>query len=396
MPIITTIPTKQNFSHQWRTVIQKGIKGTEKRSALFTWPRISLSSDFILPAYAQYSWMKRNLYKYIHDLWEIPIWYDKTLLTSQAVVGQAILEVEDPTNRHFYDGRDCIIISNGSYEKGTISVVGSDSNPQITLSDNLVNTWPANSLVLPLYKFRIQPVQEIDGIQEKPVQKISFDAREEFETLRAYSYFLPDSGLDTYLDHDLFLTPPKHAITSFYQHPHELLQMLGLGHEITHYDETELGLSLSYIFTNREDTWGFLKTFDSKKGRLGAFWIPSWNKDIIVTEAIAAANTVLTVTDLKYNDYYLSNDIINRHVWFRFPDQTYACRKITATPTDTSITLDSAIGKDVSADDLSSMLNSFLIFSRFDIDELSFGYSVGKYNSITTKLKTKGLVEESL
>lgn len=395
MPIITTVPTEQDFSHQWRTAIQKGIKGTEKRSALFTWSRLSLSNKFILPTYAQYSWMKRNLYKHIHDSWEIPIWYDKTILISEAAWGQAILEVEDPTDRHFYDGRDCIIINNGFYEKGTISVVGADSNPQIILSNNLTNTWPINSLVLPLYKFRIQPTQEIRGIQENPVQAISFDALEEYETLRSFSYSLPNSGLDTYLSHDLFLAPPKHAITSYSRHPYEILQMLGLGCEMSHYDETELGLKLSYIFTNREDTWDLLKMFDSKRGRLGSFWVPSWNKDIVVTEAISAADTILTITELEYDEYYLPSDVVNRHIWFRFPDQTYACREIVGAA-GIFIEIDSAIGKDVAAGDLSSMLNSFLIFSRFDVDEISFAYSVKGNNSIKTNLKTKGLVEESL
>lgn len=395
MPIITTVPTEQGFSHQWRTSIQKGIKGTEKRSSLFTWPRLSLSNKFILPTYTQYSWIKRNLYKYIHDLWEIPIWYDKTILTSDAVWGQAVLEVEDPTNRHFHDGRDCVIINGDSYETGTISEVGADSNPQIVLSGNLANTWPSGSLVLPLYKFRIRAVQEIKGIQENPVQTISFDATEEFETLRSFPYLLPSSALDTYLDYDLFLIPPKHAIASYSSHPYELLQMLGLGCEMSHYDETELGLKLSYIFTNKEDTWNLLKIFDSKRGRLSTFWIPSWNKDIIVTDAISAADTILTIEDLGYGEYYLPNDIINRHVWFRFPDKTYVCRKIIGAA-GIFIEIDSAIGKDVLVDDLSSMLNSFLIFSRLDVDEISFAYSVGKHNSISTNLKTKGLVEESL
>lgn len=391
--IITTVPTKQNFSHQWRTAIQKGIKGTEKRSALFTWPRISLSSEYKLPTYAQYSLIKRMMYKYIHELWEIPIWYDKTILSSEAASGQMELEIEDPTDRHFYDGRDCIIINDGSYEKGTISSINSDLS--ITLSGNLDNTWRAGSLVLPLYKFRIRPVQEIKGIQENPVQTISFDAQEEFETLRTFAYSLPSSDLNTYQDHDLFLIPPKYAITSFSNHPYELLQTLGLGCELSHYEETELGLRLSYILTGREDIWNLLNIFDSKRGRLGDFWVPSWNKDIVVTEAISATDTILTITDLEYDDYYLSNDIINRHVLFRFPNQTYACRKIVAAA-GIHITLDSAIDTDVLEGDLSSMLNSFLIFSRFDIDEISFAYSVDGNNSIKVNLKTRGLVEESL
>lgn len=396
MPVITIAPTKQNLSHRWRTSIQKGIKGTEKRSALLTWPRTSLSNKFILPTYAKYSWMKRNLYKYIHDLWEIPIWYDKTLLSSQSMVGQAELEIDDITGRHFYDGRDCIIINNDSYEKGTILSVGTDSNPLIILSGNLANTWPAGSFVMPLYKFRIQAMQEIKGIQENPVQTISFDAVEEFESLRSFSYSLPSSDLDTYLGHDLLLIPPRHAIVSWSSHPYDLLQFMGIGHEISHYDETELGLQLSYILTNRESLWNLLNAFDSKKGRFGNFWIPSWNKDIIVTEAISATDTVLAVTNLNYSNYYLSNDIINRHVYFRFPDKTYACRKIIGAPTDTSIALDSAIGADVSVDNLALMLNSFLIFSRFDVDEISYTYNVAGYNSVKVNLTTKGLVEESL
>ena len=299
------------------------------------------------------------------------------------------METEDPTNRHFYDGRDCIIIDNDSYEKGTISSINSDLS--ITLSGNLADTWPAGSLVLPLYKFRIQSIQEIEGIQENPVQRISFDAREEFETARSFSYSLPGSGLETYLAHDLFLTPPRYAITSLCERPFELLQVLGLGYSETHYDETELGLKLSFSLINKEYTWNLLKVFDSKRGRFDAFWVPSWNKDIIVTSTIADTDTVLTVTDLKYNDYYLSNTIINRHILIRFSNISYVCRKIISTPSATSIEIDSATG----ITGLPEMV-SFLIFSRFDMDELFLDYSVDKGNSITTELRTKGLVEEAL
>lgn len=389
MPIITTVPAEQDFSHQWKTSIQRGIKGNEKRSALFTWPRLSLSSKFILPTYAQYSWMKRNLHKDIHNLWEIPIWYDKAILVSQAIAGQTELEVEDLANRHFYDGRDCIIIGDGSYEKGTISSINSDLS--ITLSGNLAHTWPAGSLVLPLYKFRIQSTQEIKGIQENPVQTIAFDALEEFETARSFSYSLPSSGLETYLAHDLFLTPPKHAITSFCEHPYELLQALGLGYSSTHYDETELGLKLFFTLIGKEAVWNLLEMFDSKRGRFDAFWIPSWNKDIVVTSAIADTDTILTITDLDYDDYYLSNAIVNRHIFIRFSNDSYVCRKIISAPSNTSIEIDSATG----IAGLPEMV-SFLIFSRFDVDEISFSHKVDDHNSIRADLKTKGLIEEAL
>jgi hypothetical protein len=140
MPVLTIAPTKQDFSHQWKTSIQKGVKGNEKRSALFTWPRLSFSSDYNLGTYEKYSWMKRQLYANIHNLWDIPIWYDKTVLTSNAASGQAILNVESSANRHFYEGREVLLNDNTIYETGTILSIN-PANTAITLTANLTNSF---------------------------------------------------------------------------------------------------------------------------------------------------------------------------------------------------------------------------------------------------------------
>ena len=390
--ILAKTPKKQNISHQWRTSIQKGIKGAEKRSALFTWPRISLETEYFFSTQADYMWLKRNLYKYISSIWEIPIWYDKTTLISEAASGQKVLSVGATEHRHFYVGRDVVLICGGLSESATITTI--DSSTQITVEDNLTLTWPIGTAVLPLYEFRIENIQEM---KRKAILNygISILAKEAFESTRDFSYSLPSSGLATYLDHDLFLTSPlaKNASLS-YKHPYDLLQFLGIGLGHSHYDETEIGMKLGFNFSTKKTSQEFMNLFDSKMGRFGTFWIPTWSKDIIVTAAIEATDTILTIVDIKYNAFYFTNDIINRHLWIRFPDKSYVCRKIVAVPSSTHIVLDTAIDTAVAEDDLKDMLISFLVFSRFGADEIEAKHTTP--NLVSVNINTQGLVEEAL
>ena len=54
----------------------------------------------------------------------------------------------------------------------------------------------------------------------------------------------------------------------------------------------------------------------------------------------------------------------------------YVCREITARPSETSITLDSAIGTTVLTANISDMRCHFLYESRFNVDEIAFDYQI--------------------
>lgn len=395
---LTIPPQSQAVAHRWRTAIQKTVKGAEKRSALFTWPRIILRNMFAPTGSREINWMKRKIVKYADAIWGIPVWPDKTELTAQAASGQGILAVAETAYRHFYTDRECVIIDPADpfeYEVGTIYTLAAQ---QISLVNNLAATWPSGSWVLPLYECRIAADREVVR-QQRNRREIELEATEEYEAARSFSYTLPSSGAPTYLDIDLFLHPVEEPLTDRYSRPYDLLQFLGLGYAAGRYDagENAIGMKTKLVRPSRAEIRATLNFFDACQGRLQRFWMPSWSRDLVAAAAILSTDTVIEVEDIEYETHYLTNNVVGRYVYIEFPGGTYACRQITAADDDTpSVTLSSAIGTAVPADQLDRLLICFLNLSRFDIDELAVDYPLGAGDYGQMDLSVMGLVEEAI
>jgi hypothetical protein len=362
---------KQSVSHMWRTSIQADINGGEKRSALFTWPRVNLENEMRFISTSERNFIRSFLYKSLSDTWGVPLVHDMTRLTSQADAGQKILTVGGTDYRHFYEGRQCIIVDKGDwsdYEICTIDTI--DSSTQITLTENLANTWSSYSKVYPLYECRIGESQEID-IQFKQYNTLLVPSTETYEDDRDFTYSVPESGADTYNGLDLFLFRSLYPITESFKHSYELMSFLGKNTSFTTYPSTTAGSSGTFRVVSRSEIWSLFKFFDSKMGRFISFYLPTWDSDIVPTAAIDSTDQTITIEE----SYMDSDDMIGKHVYIRFPDGTYTCREITAFPSITSITLDSAIGKSVSLAQLSRLLICFLYEVRFDTDELLMEYT---------------------
>jgi len=392
----TDKPSDQNISHVWRTSIQKTIKGGEKRSSLYTWPRVLLKTSGQLTTDTEINRLKRNLINYVDELWWIPLWTDETTISSQAASGQKIINVGSTSDRHFYAGRKCIIINpddTTDYEYGTIDSLTSS---QITVVDNLSATWPVSSLVIPLYAFRFEKKQSIAAVIQN-YQKFDFNITEAYETARDFTYSVPASGADTYESIDLFLQPFHGEMNYSYNRDYSYLQYLGLGVAYSEFDAGEniMGIKASLMRSTRSEIWETLDFFDSKQGRLSRFWVPTWSKDIVPNVAIGATDTVINIENIEYTTHFLPNDVIGRYIYIQFPDNSYVCRKIIAS-TAVTITLDSQIGTAVSTAGLDHILDRFLNLSRFNIDEMKIEYQAKNPDIAKISIGFTGIVEEAV
>lgn len=370
-------PTTMGVSHLWVTSIQTTINGTEKRSALTTWPRIKFEGSWFFTNDTDINTAKRNLLFYPDSIWGVPLWPDKTVLTSQALASQKTLLVSATANRHFYVGRECIIIKTdySSYEVGTIASMTATS---IVLESNLSSTWAASSYIIPLYEFRLEATQyiDMDYIKTTGLQLVGHEA---YETLRSFTYTLPASSATTYKALDVFSFIPVRQLKYKYYRPYDMVQFFGLGVATQNYKAGDNAIEAQgrYVFTTREQTWNFLKFFDSKMGRLSSFWMPTWQRDVVPSAAIAADATVITINPIDYA-LYLANDIIGRYIMFVMPDGTYQYRKITDADA-TTITIESALGTAITTAQLTDLIVSFIHYARFEVDEVKMDFSNG-YN----------------
>ena len=132
---------------------------------LYTWPSLKIQADFTTNSTLKINYFKRILFLYPYKIWGIPIWADETNLTSQALSGQPTLNVGHTDCRHFYQGRNCIIIDPNPFNflRYEVKTILSLTSNQITLAANLASNWNAGALVLPVYDCRIAQDEQIDG-----------------------------------------------------------------------------------------------------------------------------------------------------------------------------------------------------------------------------------------
>jgi len=173
-----------------------------------------------------------------------------------------------------------------------------------------------------------------------------------------------------YQDRPVFLVHPNwiSPIDSGIDDPTDITVFYGKEYAYGHYKEGETTLQAEYLRADREEVMSVFDFFDLVRGRHISFWFPTWRSDIVVNTAFGAADVTLSVEDFKWEEYF-EHKATAQYLFFAFPDGTTTIRKLISA-TATSITLDQAIGKSVSAEELGQLLVSFLLYGRFDQDEV--------------------------
>lgn len=102
------------------------------------------------------AYLHRKIYKEMHSLLGIPLWPDMVLLTAQATAGTNILTVDDTDDCAFQTGYQVVLLDPDDPDVYEIGIVESITTTQITLVDNLANTWDPGTEIYPIMISRIQ------------------------------------------------------------------------------------------------------------------------------------------------------------------------------------------------------------------------------------------------
>lgn len=382
MVYLTLSMADQKISHTWVTKIQETIEGDEKRTTLFTWPRIKLINKLHFTDEDKRRFIYTHLFRDIHNVWGIPIVSDESKLTVEAAAAQNTITVDATDERHLYNGRECVLISPTDWETYEVVTINTVSGTQITTSSGLANTWPVDTNLYPFYDCRIAPEQSRTSTYWK-INSLEIVAKENFEDTRTFTYTIPT--IDTtvfplYNTKNLFLYRPLNPITEKYRHPNTLLGEYGKKFSFSTYGDTRAVFDRRFLCNSRKEIYDLFDFFDAKQGRFKTFYTPTWMKDIIIAADFNAVDTTLAINNL----YLTADEVIGRHIYIMFKDGTYACREITARPSANSIIISSAIGTTVPTADLPNTLCSFLYEVRFNVDEILFEYEMK--NIAKTKL----------
>ncbi len=196
--------------------------------------------------------------------------------------------------------------------------------------------------------------------------------------------------IDSYLDWDVFATKPNWASEPRLSIDHEYGFFSDIGRAISRssVDIAREMLTLKFLLENKEEIAGLRDFFDGNYGRMGAFWVPSWRSDIVVTTDFDATDADLFIEDMPYEEYYLGNLGAGRYIMLLFPDLTRKYNKVIGAPATNHLILDEQIGKAAAGQDLNYLMVSFLYLMRFNTDELRLEYHTNTVAESTIVFRT--------
>lgn len=372
--VCTIRPYRQSISHIWQTGIQKTLMGSERRSALFTWPRVKVRNSFRRFTMQERNWMRRMMADHSNVPWWFPLWPDMTKLTSIANSGQAVLTVGETASRHFYEGRYVILINPSdysTYELGVINTAGIAATT-ITLTANLAATWNIGTIVCPLYDFRIASTQQINK-EKRLVDSMQIDGVEIYEETRSFTWEVPTEPNDVF-----YYTPLVRGLSYSFEKLYESIQALGIGYSQSIYDGGYEVTTVNFRKASKIVQWDMLQYFDYHKGRYGGFWLPSWNEDIKISATFLSTADTLTVEDITTHTGLPYAKLVDKYLFFLWKDGSWKFRKIASVSDDNTILLDDTIDKACS--DVNDLFICFATYVRFGADEFTLDYLVGQEN----------------
>ncbi len=372
------------YRRRWFTNLMSSLDNTEQRSMLYTWPRRSLSYSILTSGYSESAYLKERLYKSLPNVWGVPFWQDETFLTSVALVGQKIINL-DTRWRDFDVGGRCVLYSSPiDWEVGVIGILG---DSQITLQENLQRTWQQGVKVYPILAGRVKNELPLNLVTST-MSELSLEVTEEFNSAvirrigNASSYMI-------YKGFPLFDKNPNWGdnIELKFIHPFSHLAFLGKSYSFSHYGETEFGLKMSHLVRSKIEIRSLLDFFDYCMGRWGNFWYPSNQQDIRITQPFLSSATQLTIENIRFQDYWLYKKA-GENLKIDWPDGSYVCVRVSGfTPPDTLV-LASPIGKAGTLHELPRITASFLYFGRFAQDEMQIEYLTDRIGKIPLSVQT--------
>lgn len=207
----------------------------------------------------------------------LPIWTDAQVLQSAAASGQPVVTV--PTTTYDYDADQYLILWS-DFETYEAVQIGSLTSSTVTLSENLVATWPAGTIACPARLARMS--QSVQGQQYRHgvrPYRFQFDLDESSVSTNRITALSPD----TYLSVDLFPEATEGGGTQDFSCQSlraEIDYQTGaVAIDSSARPSPALLVPYKETFTSRAEVSNWLGFLDRRQGRRVPFWMPTWEDD---------------------------------------------------------------------------------------------------------------------
>jgi len=340
----------------------------EQRIAMREAPRQILTHSFTKTE-RELSVIKATAKNWIARLWGCPIWGEQSTVTLTAL--DTSIEF-DTSNADYRNGG--LLVLWESFEKVTAVEIDTVRTDGIDLTYPLVDGW-GNALVMPLRLARMTDGLDISrrgaGISHLSA---TFNITDNIDlSSSAYPQY---QGYDVFTDENVLLGDLSERIVVPAQ---EFDNGSGPVVVETLQEFTDFSQSLGRVLHGQSEIWAMREWLHSRNGKQKAFYLPTWNNDFELYQAISEFDTVIMIK--KTGDSLFSE--VPFDIMLQLTDGTIFYRRVSSVVESASyetLSIDSAVGiVAVAAVKMFCKLN----LCRFNADSIELKHTSNIYAKTT-------------
>lgn len=353
----------------WATDVLTARDGTEQRVSLRAKPRRSLEFS-ILVGRDDAALLDVLLSAWQSRVYALPIWPDKTVLTSAVAAGTTVISLT--TTNLEYEADGLLVIGRDSRNTEAAEVLSVAANA-VTLKQPLLQSWPAGAFVTPARTARLRVTQAVSRVTDAiATARLVFD-------IAGTTAIAKQDSTTTFNSTPVWITRPNRVrdVDADYERLAEVLDFeTGITAVDDHAARPFVRRSFDYVFKNRSEIAAFRGWLAARVGRLTAYWHPTWEASIVAVKKILSNQTVMTVASRGYALYF--NPMPGRtEAAFLYKNGTWYFRTILsfgagANSDEEVMTINQSFGFDANPEDWLAIY--FLEKTRLDADQIEINW----------------------
>lgn len=346
----------------WKTDIINSFNN-EQRLALRDAPRQAFSYKFLLDE-AQFSRAKAISTQWAHRVYGIAVWAEVTPLLNGLTAGSTFIPFDTANADYRNDDLILLWVSDTQLTALEITTV---TPTGVNLKLPLETNWPK------CYVAPLRFARTFSGIDYKRSSNRYITASGVFEVTQNKD--LGDNGAYPLYRGKPVLTDRSAIVSDLSERIARTIDIFDNGSGPIQLDTAANWVrhmqTVGFIKNTREGIWALRKWIHARRGKQRAFWLPSWNSDLIILENVSNTASAITVSPIGYPLYYGVKDIM---VQLKNGARLFA--RVTSGSTNGDgnevLTLSAQIGVTFATNDIDFVC--FISHARFDSDQVVFSH----------------------
>lgn len=347
---------------EWKTDLLNSFNN-EQRLALREAPRQTFSHKFLLDE-QQFSRAKAISTQWAHRVYGIAVWDEVTPLLNGLTAGSSFIAF-DTANADYRDD-DLIMLWSSDTNLAALKITTVTSTG-VNLEVPLDKNWPK------CYIAPLRFARTLSGVEYSRAANKYITAKAQF--LVTQNKDLGDNGSFPMYRGKPVMTDRSAVVGDVSEKIARTIDMFDNGSGPIQIDIVSnwarFMQTISFIKNNKADVWKLRKWIHARRGKQRAFWLPSWNRDLVILQDVASTASSIAVSPIGYPLYYTVKDIM-----IQLLNGTRIFARVTSGITDNdgneTLSLSEQIGTTFTTTDVDFVC--FMSHVRFDTDRVTFNH----------------------